>query len=45
MIGRAPSSETHGQRLPCLTELSTFVLIGAAIGISTLLWLAILAVL
>ncbi|MFY0596007.1 MAG: hypothetical protein JXQ85_06230 [Cognatishimia sp.] len=33
------------RRLPCLTELSTLGLVGGALALSSLLWIAIISVL
>ena len=40
----ALDSKVPARRIPCLTELRATVLIASAIGVSMLVWLAILAV-
>ena len=37
-------AEAPARRTSCLTEVSTSLLIAGALGVSTILWLAILAV-
>ncbi len=44
MNRRVSAEQAPARRIPCLTEMSATVLIASAIGVSSLLWLAIFAV-
>jgi hypothetical protein len=44
MLRRTPATEVPARRAPCLTEMSASVLIASALGVSAILWIAILAV-
>lgn len=41
---RTSAAEAPARRAPCLTEVSVSLLIASAMGVSAILWLAILAV-
>lgn len=45
MTRRVSEEGAFARGISCLTEMSTLVLIAGALGVSALLWLAILAVL